>query len=572
MIRSSVRPEYSPLPHAASCVLLSSVILLLAGVVIPAGAALSCPQCTNWSDTCAAFEAGNETAYNAMIEAAFAPIAANMTPAADYRNLSWTGAFISLNALMKERYAFTQWRGVDFDALNQTWEPVVADAEQRQDKTAYLRAVRGYLFSIPDGHANMLSEDGDFGAKDADIGGGFGLALVKIDNGDVMVSYVANGSAAGDEGIAFGDTVTEWNGTEINTAINATPYIWVTKKPSTSEGIQLQQTRLLTRAPVGTTVSLSFVNSSTGRERTINLTAYDDQYDSLIKSSFFIGKQVNDIGAADPLNGITPQLSNQTVTAKTLPDGYTYIEILGESYDAYQPFKAAMQSAIANKSPGVVIDLRWNGGGEDALASCFAGWFVEKPFLYEYATMYDPGTKEFVPLTTSWTRPQDIRYDGPVALMVSPDAISSGEGLPMVMTKTGRGAVVSWYGTDGAFGMNGVQAVMPLDFYILFPAGASLDENGTIQVDSNATRIGGISPTVRVPLTKDTVARAMGGEDVQLSYATAWLDSERGIGTAGTGNATALPSTTEKAGVETLVILAAMVTACLAVMITKRKA
>jgi carboxyl-terminal processing protease len=506
-----------------------------------------------------------------MIEASFAPVAANMTPAADYRNLSWTEAFISLNALMKERYAFTGWRGVDFDTLNRTWEPVVANAEQRQDRAAYLRAVRSYLFSIPDGHANMLSESGDFGAKDADIGGGFGLALVKLDNGNVMVSYVANGSAASDAGIASGDTVTEWNGTDINTAINTTPYIWVTKKPSNAEGIRLQQTRLLTRAPVGTTVSLTVLNDSGSPARSVNLTAYDDQYDSLIKSSFFIGKEINDIGAADPLNGIAPQLNNDTVTTRILPDGYTYIEILGESYDAYEPFKAAMQSAIANKSPGIVIDLRWNGGGEDNLAACFAGWFIDKPVLYEHATMYDPGTHEFVPLITSWVQPQPVRYNGPVALMVSPDAISSGEGLPMIVTKTGRGAVVAWYGTDGAFGMNGFQAIMPLDFDILFPAGASLDENGTIQVDSNTSLVGGISPTVRVPLTKDTVGRAMSGEDVQLTYATAWLDQMRGSGSTGTGNVTAEASGTQKSGVGTLMILAAVVTGCLAVIRAKRK-
>ena len=101
------------------------------------------PVCTNRTDSCAAFEQNNETAYNEAITASFAPIAANMTPVADYRNLSWTGAFISLNNLMKERYAFTEWRSVDFDALNRTWVPAIADAEKRQDKAAYVRALRG---------------------------------------------------------------------------------------------------------------------------------------------------------------------------------------------------------------------------------------------------------------------------------------------------------------------------------------------------------------------------------------------------------------------------------------------
>ncbi|WP_292367694.1 S41 family peptidase [Methanoregula sp. UBA64] len=535
------------------------LLILLLTVMQPVSAdATGCTSCTVWDDPCALFEAGNETAYNAAMDATFAPIAANMTPVADYRNLSWTQAFISLNRLMKERYAFTQWRNVDFDALNRTWEPAIADAEAHHDKAAYLRALRGYLFSIPDGHANMFSESGDYGAKDADIGGGFGLALVQLDSGDVTVSYVANGSAAEKAGIAAGDMVTAWNGKEIHDAINATPYIWATKKPSTLEGMRLQQKRMVTRAPVGTTATVTFTGGPTYESRSVNLTAYNDSYDSLIKSSFFVGKQINDIGAADPLNGITPQIANATVTSRTLPDGYMYIRILGESYDAYPAFKAAMQAAIANNSPGVVLDFRWNGGGEDNLAACMAGWYLDRPVFFEHATMYDPGTGRTVPLTTTWSKPQPVRYNGPVAMMVSPDAMSSGEAVPMMLTKTGRGAVVSWYGTDGAYGINGFQAIMPLDFDILFPAGASLDENYAILVDSNASLVGGVAPTVRVPLDRDTVARAMAGEDVQLAYATAWLEGQRGFNASAGSLVNATASQTQKAGMSPVFAVAGL--------------
>ena len=59
-----------------------------------------------------------------------------------------------------------------------------------------------------------------------------------------------------------------------------------------------------------------------------------------------------------------------------------------------------------------------------------------------------------------------------------------------------------------------------------FPQGASLDESGRIQVDSNASMVGGVAPTVRVPLDKETLARAMAGEDVQLAYAVEWIEAE----------------------------------------------
>jgi carboxyl-terminal processing protease len=530
----------------------SVLLVLFISYIFPVSAAGSdsCPGCGMvWKDSCVPFERNNETAYNEELIAAFTPVAANKTPLADYSNLSAGEAFLALHTLIKERYAFTRWRAVDLDALYATYAPAIADAEKRQDKAAYYRALRGYLVAIPDGHVDVLDTDGDFGAKYADIGGGYGIALEPLDSGKVIVSYVTNGSAAEAEGIRFGDEVTAWNGNEIHEAINATPYIWAYKKPSTAEGVLMQQSRLLTRAPVGTPASVMITYGAVRHPRTVDLTAYDDGYDTLKKSTIFLGKQVNDIGAVNRLTDILPQVSNDTLTYRTLPGGYAYIGIYHESYEVYEPFKAAMLSAIANRSPGIVIDLRYNNGGDDNLASCFGGWFVNKPVFYEYATTFDPGSRRFTIVSEAWTQPQPARYDGPVAVLVSPDTISSGEGLPMVFAKTGTGKIISWYGTNGAFGMNGPQAVLPYGMYVFFPDGASLDQDGVIQVDSNTTHSGGIAPQIRVPLNEQTVARAMAGEDVQLTYAQEWLDRQQ---------APAATTTTPKASPGVAVVVIAM--------------
>ncbi len=512
--------------------ILAGLLVLLAASTFPAAAAAAdtagCPGCGMvWKDTCIPFERNNETAYNEEVLASLAPVAANQTAIPDFSNRSWGDAFRSMNNLFKEKYAFTQWRSVDFDALYRTWAPSIADAEKRQDKAAYYRALLGYLSSIPDGHAAILPATGDFGAKYADIGGGYGFAVSTLDSGKVIVSYVANGSAAYTAGVRQGDPVTVWNGMEIHDAINATPCTWAVKKPSTTEGILLQKQRFLTRAPVGTPATVTVAAGTGPRPRTLNLTAYDDGYDTLTKTTTYLGKQINDVGVARSWEDIRPQLSNDTVTYRTLPGGYAYIAIFGESYDVYQPFRAAMLSAIANRTPGIVLDLRYNSGGDDNIASCFAGWFVDKPVFYEYATKYDPGSRQFAVVSEAWTQPRPEAYHGPVAVLVSPDTISSGEGVPMVFAKSGTGAIVSWYGTNGAFGMNGPQAVMPLGQYLFFPDGASLDQNRVIQVDSNASHTGGIAPQVRVPVNEETVARSMGGEDVQLTYALQWLDGQQ---------------------------------------------
>jgi carboxyl-terminal processing protease len=99
----------------------------------------------------------------------------------------------------------------------------------------------------------------------------------------------------------------------------------------------------------------------------------------------------------------------------------------------------------------------------------------------------------------------------------------------MVFAKSGTGKIISWYGTNGAFGMNGPRAILPLGMYIFFPDGASLDQDRRVQVDSNGAREGGVAPQIRVPLNEQTVRRAMAGEDVQLACATKWLDDQQDL-------------------------------------------
>jgi len=506
-----------------SCLVFTSLVACVSAQVsvIP-----DCPECGMvWSDTCEPFEANNESAYNEQLNASFSFVAGNVTLVPDLRNESWSDAFKTTHSLLKERYAFTTWKNIDWDTLYDTYAPVISDAEQRNDSASYYRTIHQYLFSIPDGHINVLSENGDFGARYADIGGGYGIDVNLLDSGRCIVSYVANGSKAEEAGVRFGDEVTEWNGKEIHDAINETPYIWATKKPSTNEGILLHQQRFLTRGPVGSEVNISMV-SRDNRSKTVHLTAFDDRYDTVNRSSFFLGKNINDYGIENVLQDVKPQISPDLMTVRTLDGGYTYIALYEESFEVYQPFKEAMLTAIANNTPGIVLDLRFNGGGDDNLASCIAGWFAKEPVFYEFVTTYDPGVQKAKITSAACTKPRPQKYEGPVVVMVSPDTISSGEGVPMIMNKTGRGKIVSWYGTDGAFGMVTAAAILPLDMEILYPDGASLNESRIIQMDSNASRIGGVAPHVRVPMNEETLARAMAGEDVQLTYAVQALQEQ----------------------------------------------
>ena len=83
------------------------------------------------------------------------------------------------------------------------------------------------------------------------------------------------------------------------------------------------------------------------------------------------------------------------------------------------------------RSPGVIIDLRDNGGGSGFLADQMAAYFFEEPFELGNAAQYNPELDDFYfdPRTVEryYLPPADLRYDGPLAVIVGPKCSSACE-------------------------------------------------------------------------------------------------------------------------------------------------
>jgi len=211
----------------------------------------------------------------------------------------------------------------------------------------------------------------------------------------------------------------------------------------------------------------------------------------------------------------------------------------------YTGIRDALISFKANNAPGLVFDLRVNSGGNDALAAAIAGFFYTETTLYEYQAWYNPESDSleiwpllidhFNPATLRfeanpdyppgalYTEPQEILFDKPVMVLVSPRNISSGEGIPMMLQRLPLCKVLSFYGTNGSFAM--VERLHylfppPGDLYVRYPYGVSMNQHFTIQLDSDSTMTGGVIPDIRVPMN-DTVLDQLyiDSLDVEVLYA-----------------------------------------------------
>ena len=163
--------------------------------------------------------------------------------------------------LLKKEYAFTEYKGIDWEAKRTEFLPRFETAEAEEDSRDYQRALRDFSWSIPDGHVSGPFIREDF---QQDIAGGLGIAIRETEEGPVIVNFVTEGSPAEAAGIELGTEIVAIDGVPIADAIsNAVAH---SAPFSTSHFKRLQQMRYAVRFPIETEVELTWIGRGMARK------------------------------------------------------------------------------------------------------------------------------------------------------------------------------------------------------------------------------------------------------------------------------------------------------------------
>jgi C-terminal processing protease CtpA/Prc len=437
-----------------------------------------------------------------------------VTALTDFSSLSYTEAFDAMIEKFRNEYAFTEYKELDWDAISAEFRPRFEEAEANNDADAYAFALRDFAWSIPDGHvsasqANPLLEE-EFAVNTA---GGLGMAIAELDDGRVIVSFILPDGPAAEAGISLGTEILEINGEAVGDVISATvPY---SSPFSTDHARRLQQLRYAIRFPLDTEVEVTFQNTGDSDASTVTLTTVQERQ-SFAATSFFRG-----------VTGTEPP-----VTYSFLPEGYGYAKIwdfLGNEVLTVQLWETFISLAIQQGVPGVIIDMRQNGGGNGFLAEQLAGYFFEDETIVGYTAFYDEDTKAFVTQTARPDRmyPPEapLRYGGEVVVLVGPACASACESFAYAASIDERAAIVGQYPTAG-LGGSVEDFLMPEGATIRFTIGRGLDANEDIHIEGI-----GVVPDVDVPVTPESVLAVVNGEDPVLAAGIAYLNQTLGLTT-----------------------------------------
>ena len=363
------------------------------------------------------------------------------------------------------------------------------------------RDIKKLFYRIPDSRLTIKSAL-DTKLMQQDLSGYLGFDLCRDIDGSCKVIRVDSASQAWEKGLRVGNTILGWNGRSVIRELEEKEIIWGIHPASEAFRLVLTD-HFMTRGPAGQSVEVFFENQ-TKNTRGIRL---DFVPAEITLTPAYIGIPKYD----------------QTYPEFRIENNTGILTIPEFSNQFYNRFVADYMPQIL-ESKALIIDLRENQGGLDEVAAGTARWFATQPRLYEESLVWNPADSSWVEMGHLEVEPiAEFQYDKPVLVLVGPKCNGAGEGFGRVISQEQHVNTLGIWNTAGSFSFPGGKIILPRKFTIHYPIGMSLDEDGTILLESPGDYGGGIYPDIRINNDYQTLAAICGGYDLLLESALARL-------------------------------------------------
>jgi C-terminal processing protease CtpA/Prc len=416
----------------------------------------------------------------------------------DFAEDSYTDAFDQMFDYVRINYAFNGIEGKqpDWDALYAELKPRVEQAEKDKNPQAFYEALRDYTWAFKDGHVGL--DGGDYANQDffERTAGGYGFAVRELDDGNTVVMFVTEGGPAQAAGMQVGAVVTEFGGLPIDEAIGASQPFLIS---SSDFAHRYQQQRYFLRTAVGVETEVTFQNPGQAA-RTVSLVSTSER-DSFNRTSVYYNVDFDNM---------------LPVTFEILREGNAeigYVEI-NSNYDdlglILKLFERALATFEARGVAGVIIDMRFNGGGANL---GLAGFLTELEIPMGQMEYFSEQSGQFEPRGLPGkviANQNQYRFDKTV-LLIGQACASACELESYAFSQVPEMITVGMYPTAGVEAeVARGQFRLPEGFSLQVPTGRMTLPDGSIFLEGV-----GVPPTMRVPITLEIVTSE---EDVVLQY------------------------------------------------------
>jgi carboxyl-terminal processing protease len=294
-----------------------------------------------------------------------------------------------------EEYYDPNFRGVDWRAARERYRPLAESAPSDEE---FYGVFEQMLSELRDGHTVFVPPERP-GRRPAEGGpsGSVGIRLGDAE-GRVAVVEVEAGSKAEALGVRPGQVLREVNGRPVEEHV-----AFIRSKIAGSSTERLFRLKML---------SALLYAGFLAKPRTLGLTDFD-------------GREFNVELPEEP-----PRADPPNVTSRRLDSGPGYIKFRSWTPPAQDEFREALKSL--RDAPGLVIDLRGNGGGQARVLLDIAGNFFDRP------TLLGGSRSRSGEVQKAYTRRVAEAYRGPVVILADEATASASEAFAGFMQEVGR--------------------------------------------------------------------------------------------------------------------------------------
>ena len=443
-----------------------------------------------------------------------------------YMALSYVESFDKLVNDMRQSYAMTGYKDIDWDEIYDEHVTLIEKAEKLGDKELYINTMVDFAGCFNDGHIEIFDVGEYLGTDEKSqlkeviskrFNCNFGMTMIKLDSGQYIAVNVTAGGAAYNAGIREGNVIKLWNGSNPDVlAENSDNLIPVECRPFADIDNVKRYAPFYLTCMGEEKVTVVYIDSE-GIERTAELESTGNGYEYLTDCVGKFGNRVN--------NGALDSDKEESVNFY-IADNFCYINIndFGGEPESYT--KVMDDIAVMSEESGVdkiLVDMRNNRGGFDDNGAEVLSYFIEEDMVYLKESTYNPDTDSYVVERVIEVKAKKA-FDADIVVLINSQCMSAGEGFVYRMSELDNVTVLGISGTNGSMSTCEGFTTLPENIVIRYPVIPCLDEYGQVIVDSDAGGNGGVDPDVRIPLDENA-ARIMytTDADYELDYAVEYL-------------------------------------------------
>jgi C-terminal processing protease CtpA/Prc len=386
---------------------------------------------------------------------------------------SRAAVFTRLCAAIKANYPYFEYKGISWRDIQSRF---AEDAVKASSDDAYYAAIEAMLAELRDGHTDLMMPYPGQTLR--------WLGSVRPLDGQAVVTYVR--ASVNIPGLKPGAVIVRRDGLPVESCVYQVPP--GLRTGSTTRQSELRAYSTLLAIPGDSQTTIEYLDPD-GEFKTAVLTWTDD----------YLARNTS-AGAVS------------SVSSKTLPSGVGLIRV--STLDGGRKTTAEFDRAVDKlmNAPGIIVDIRGNGGGDSRLGDAMAGRFMDTAFVYgcEYYRTRIP-QHAWASRLTYKVKPRGRFYSGPVAVLVDTATTSSAEMMAVAMQDSGR-AILVGRPTAGSSGN-------PIVFNL--PGGKVRFSTGDFRRNTGSPIEGlGVTPDIEVRLTAADIAT---GRDPDVAAAEAAL-------------------------------------------------